>query len=182
VAFVVIYDACVLYPNVLRDVLIRVAMAGTVRARWTEAILDETFRNLRANRPDLDPDKLSRTRELMCEAVPDCLVTGYETLIEGLVLPDPDDRHVLAAAVRAGAQLIVTSNLKDFPDDALAAYGVEAKGPDDFLVDQYFLDEALLPRVIADISRSWQQPGGELVVVAALERAGLIQLAALLSS
>ena len=126
-AFVVICDACVLYPNIVRDVLIRVAMAGTVRARWTEAILDETFRNPRADRPDLDPDKLSRTRELMCKVVPDCLVTGYESLIDGLVLPDPEDRHVLAAAVRAGAQLIVTSNLKDFPGDALAAYGVEGK-------------------------------------------------------
>jgi hypothetical protein len=128
VAFVVIYDACVLYPNIVRDFLIRVAMGGTVRARWTEAILDETFRNIEANRPDLDKAKLRRTRELMCEAVPDYEVTGYESLIEGLVLPDPDDRHVLAAAVRAGAQLIVTSNLKDFPDDVLASYDLAARG------------------------------------------------------
>jgi hypothetical protein len=158
VAFVVIYDACVLYPNVTRDVLIRVAMGGTVRARWTDLILDETFRSIRENRPDLDPAKLHRTRELMCEAVPDCLVTGYEPLIDGLDLPDPHDRHVLAAAVRAGAQLIVTSNLKDFPDDALVSYGIEARGPDDFLVDQYFLDEALLRGVVTDIARSWHKP------------------------
>lgn len=100
-AFVVIYDACVLYPNVVRDVLVRVAVGGAVRVRWTETILDETFRNLARNRPDLDAVSLDRTRERMCEAVADCLVTGYEPLIDGLDLPDPDDRHVLAAAVRA---------------------------------------------------------------------------------
>ena len=178
-AFVVIYDACVLYPNVTRDVLIRVAMGGTVRARWTDLILDETFRSIQQNRPDLDPAKLHRTRELMCKAVPDCLVTGFEPLIDGVDLPDPDDRHVLAAAVRAGAQLIVTSNLKDFPDGALVSYGIEARGPDDFLVDQYFLDEALLRTVVADIARSWHKPGGE--VLDAMERSGLLQLVALLS-
>jgi hypothetical protein len=93
----------------------------------------------------------------------------------------PNDRHVLAAAVRAGAQLIVTNNLKDFPAAALAPYGLEAKGPDDFLVDQYFLDEALLRGVVADISRSGGRSGGEREVMAALERSGMLQLVALLS-
>lgn len=114
-AFVAVYDANVLYPNILRDVLIRVAGAGLVQAKWTETILDETFRNLRANRPDLAPDALGRTRRLMKSAVRDCLVKGYEPLIDILELPDKDDRHVLAAAVRAKAQVIVTFNLKDFP-------------------------------------------------------------------
>lgn len=74
-AFVALYDANVLYPSTLRDVLIRVAQAGLVQAKWTERILDELFRNLKANRPDLDPDKLDRTRRLMNGAVRDCLVT-----------------------------------------------------------------------------------------------------------
>ena len=69
----------------------------------------------------------------MVEAVPDCLVRGYETLIDGLKLPDPNDRHVLAAAIRAGAQVIVTSNLKDFPEADLTAYHVDAQDPDDFV-------------------------------------------------
>ena len=100
----VVYDATVLYPSLLRDVLIRVAGSGVFRARWTERILDEVFFNLPRNRPDLDPKKLSRTRRLMCLAVEDCLVTGYEELIDDLWLPDPNDRHVLAAAISCGAQ------------------------------------------------------------------------------
>lgn len=113
-SYTVIYDANVLYPSVLRDLLIRVAQARLVRARWTDRILDETFRNLVANRPDLDPRALARTRTLMNEAIPDVLVTGYEPLIGILDLPDPDDRHVLAAAIKVGAQMIVTDNLRAF--------------------------------------------------------------------
>jgi predicted nucleic acid-binding protein len=111
--FTVVYDANVLYPNTLRDLLIRIAQSGTVQAKWTNAILDEMGRALR---PDIPDEKLERLRELMNRAVRDCLVAGYEPLIEGLKLPDPDDRHVLAAAIKAGAQVIVTRNLKDFPN------------------------------------------------------------------
>lgn len=118
-AFVVLYDANVLYPSTLRDLLIRVAQSGLVQAKWTNEILDETFNSLRRNRPDLDPDALARTRELMCRAVRDCLVVGYESLVGAITLPDPEDRHVLAAAIKARAQVIVTHNLKDFADKVL---------------------------------------------------------------
>jgi hypothetical protein len=91
VSFVVLYDATVLYPSTLRDLLIRVAQAGLVQAKWSDQILDEVFRNLTANRPDLDPQKLARTRDLMNKAVRDCLVSGYEPLLEAIELPDPDD-------------------------------------------------------------------------------------------
>jgi hypothetical protein len=99
-------------------------MLGIVRVRWSEAILDECFRSILERRPDLKPGALDRTRELMQSAIPDCIVSGYEHLIEGLALPDSDDRHVLAAAIRAGAQTIVTFNLKDFPTQALEAYDI----------------------------------------------------------
>ena len=102
-AFVAVYDASVLYPSTTRDLLIRIAQAGLVQARWTDAILDEVFTNLAKNRPDLNPVKLGRTRELMAGAIRDVLVVGYEPLIDALDLPDPDDRHVLAAAIRARA-------------------------------------------------------------------------------
>ena len=180
-AFAVVYDACVLYPSIVRDVLIRVAIEGTVRAHWSDQILDEVFRNLKKNRPDLDPANLDRTRSLMCEALEDATVTGYESIIDGLVLPDPDDRHVLAAAIRAGAQLIVTVNLKDFPAPALDPFGIEAKGPDDFLVDQYYLSEHAVRAVITLIARSRNAgTGTEEDVYRELERAGVVQLAALL--
>ena len=96
-AYSVLYDACVLYPAPLRDVLLRLAMVDLFRARWTETILDECFRNLLLNRPDLPPIQLTQTRELMNAHVLDALITGHETLIQSLTLPDPDDRHVLAA-------------------------------------------------------------------------------------
>lgn len=128
-AFVVIYDANVLYPSVLRDVLIRLAQSGLVRARWTDRILDEVFRNLLANRPDLDPGKLARTRELMNASVRDVLVEGYEALMNALTLPDPDDVHVLAAAIRSHAQVIVTTNVRDFPEFELGRWDIKGETP-----------------------------------------------------
>lgn len=132
----VLYDACVLYPAPLRDLLMHIAITELYRAKWTDSIHDEWIRNVLKNRPDLQPEQLQRTRELMNAHVTDCLVTGYETLIDSIVLDDPDDRHVLAAAIRAGADLIVTFNLKDFPETAVKPFGIEAWHPDDFLTFQ----------------------------------------------
>jgi predicted nucleic acid-binding protein len=120
-AFIVVYDANVLYPNTLRDLLVRVAQQPhLVQAKWTDKILDEMCRALRGNRPDITEEKTSRLCELMNGAVRDCLVLGYEPLIEVIDLPGPDDRHVLAAAIKVNAQLIVTKNRKDFPAKTLA--------------------------------------------------------------
>ncbi|EWH00140.1 PIN domain-containing protein [Halomonas sp. BC04] len=141
--FVVIYDACVLYPAPLRDLLMRLATTGLFAARWTEQIHDEWTRNLLRKRPEL-AEAIPRTVELMNKAVPDALVTGHEPLIPVIELPDTDDRHVLAAAIRAGAQLIVTFNLKDFPADTLDGFGIEAVHPDTFLEQQFELNEGLV--------------------------------------
>ena len=142
-AFIVLLDANVLYPAPLRDFLVTLATSGLFSAKWTEQIHDEWIRNLVKNRPELEPH-LPRTRKLMNEAVPDGIVTGYEQLIDGLVLPDPDDRHVLAAAIRCGAQIIVTFNLKDFPVKTLDQYGIEAMHPDEFLEYQFGLRPELV--------------------------------------
>lgn len=131
--FTVLYDACVLYPAPLRDLLMWLSISDLFRARWTEAILDEWTRNLLKNRPALSRTQLDRTRELMNRSTLDCLVYGYEDLIEGLKLPDPDDRHVLAAAIRGQASVIVTFNLKDFPAEYLGSFGIEAQHPDVFI-------------------------------------------------
>ncbi|MFC8534493.1 PIN domain-containing protein [Streptomyces sp. NPDC057249] len=179
--FVAVYDANVLYPNVLRDVLIRVAGAGLVQAKWTESILDETFRNVRANRPDLPHEALDRTRRLMKAAVRDCLVKGYEPLIDVLELPDKDDRHVLAAAIRAKAQVIVTFNLKDFPGDALAPWDVEAVHPDAFLEAQIDLAPEIVYGEIQRIADSWKNPPGTVAdVIEGLDRNRLVSSAAAL--
>lgn len=155
---VVVYDANVLYPSTLRDVLIRVGLARLVQPKWTEQILDEVFRNLRANRPDFDPARLDRTRRLMNEAIRDVSVTGCEHLIGQLDLPDLDDRHVLAAAMHAEAQVIVTHNLRDFPSDQLAPWGVEAQHPDDFLTGLHQDNPAALGKIVTEITTLW---GGE---------------------
>jgi hypothetical protein len=94
----------------------------------------------------------------MTRAVPDCMVTGCEGLIDGLVLPDVDDRHVLAAAIRAGAQAIVTFNLDDFPADRLEPYNVEAKHPDDFVVDTIDLSPGAVAKVLAEQAAALKNP------------------------
>jgi predicted nucleic acid-binding protein len=134
VAFDATYDACVLHPAGLRDLLVRLATTGMFRAHWSTDILDEMVRSILRRRPDLSEAQLARTRQLMCDAVPDCLTTGYEELIDGLHLPDPDDRHVLATAIRSGSQVIVTENLTDFPADVLETYNIEAQTPDVFVL------------------------------------------------
>ncbi|WP_242482597.1 PIN domain-containing protein [Thiocystis violacea] len=96
------------------------------------------------HRPELDEAKLQRTMILINQAVPDCLVTGYGHLIDQLSLPDPNDRHVLAAAIRCGAQVIVTTNLKDFPRKTLADFDINARHPDDFILDLADLDPAIV--------------------------------------
>ena len=168
----VLYDACVLYGNEVRDLLMRIAISGMVRAHWTDEILDETFGNLIANRPDLSPERLAVTRERMNAAVPGALVGGYETLVEALKLPDPDDRHVLAAAITAGAVVIVTSNLNDFPAETLQPFGIEAKTPDDFVLDQISLDEGSVRDCVHQIARGRTRPPKTYeAVLNALERA-----------
>ena len=130
---VAVLDACVLYPPSLRDLLM---WLGTVRAyepRWTEEIHAEWTRNVLADHPDVTPAQLDRTRRLMSQAVPKGMVSGYEARIPALSLPDANDRHVFAAAIEAGATVIVTFNLSDFPAATLEAYSIEPLHPDAFL-------------------------------------------------
>lgn len=133
--FTALVDANVFYSARLRSLILFQAQAGGFRARWTRKINEEWLENLLLNRPDLDRQKLSRTREAMNAAVLDCIVCGYCGLIEGLTLPDRDDRHVLAAAIVAHANVIVTFNVKHFPNQTLSEYGIHAKHPDEFLLD-----------------------------------------------
>lgn len=132
-SFIAVYDACVLYPAPLRDLLMQLAATNIFRAKWTNDIHDEWIRNVLKSRPDLTSDQLDRTRKLMDQNALDCLVENYQSIIPGLSLPDPNDRHVLAAAIQSNSSLIVTFNLKDFPANRIKKYGVEACHPDDFV-------------------------------------------------
>lgn len=140
--FTAFYDANVLYPAPLRDFLMHLALTGVYRARWSAQVHDEWKRNLLINRPELTAEQLDRTSSLMDRAVPDALVVDYAPLIEGLKLPDADDRHVLAAAIKCNASVIVTFNLKDFPKGVLDTFDIEPVHPDDFIADLWDLDKA----------------------------------------
>lgn len=139
--FTVLYDANVLYPAPLSDILIQLVITGLYRAKWTDRIHEEWIRNVIKNRPDLSRDGLDKTKNLMNKAVLDCLVTNHEELEHGLKLPDVNDRHVLAAAIVAGCDVIVTFNIKDFPSAELDKYSIEAQHPDDFLMHLTNLNE-----------------------------------------
>jgi len=133
--FTAFFDANVLYPAELRNLLMHLALTGIFRAAWSKDVHEEWIGSLLKNRPDLTRSQLERTRTLMDEATIDSVITGYEHLISTLTLPDKDDRHVLAAAIQGKARVIVTLNLKDFPDEALHRYGIRAQHPDDFILD-----------------------------------------------
>jgi hypothetical protein len=134
---IVILDACVLYPFQLRNLLIQFAVDRLVGIRWTAQIHDEWIRNLATNSDSLSHDRLVRTRDLMNTVLPDALVLGHEPLIESVNLPDPDDRHVVAAGIISGASAVITWNLRDFPSEELSRHGLRVQNPDSLLTDLY---------------------------------------------
>lgn len=153
-----IYDASVLYPAPVRDLLLQLAFSNLCRAHWTNDIHDEWIRNLLQNRPDLTSGQLQRTRELMNAGVRDCLVENYSALIPSLDLPDSDDRHVLAAAIVAQVDLIITYNLRDFPRRNLKTHGIEAQHPDKFIGGLLNIDPTRVYSVVATIRARLRNP------------------------
>lgn len=150
--FIVVIDANVLFPMTLRDTVLRAAAEGFFQLRWSGEILDEMERNL--VKSDIMPAKNAASLRAQMEAFfPESIVTGYESLVPAMQ-NDPKDRHVAAAAVKAGAQVVATANLKDFsslPD------GLEAQSPDDFLCNLFDLDPErfveLLEQQAADLKK-----------------------------
>lgn len=155
---VALLDACVLYPAPLRDLLLRLTCAGIFSARWTDEIHEEWIRNLLHTRSDLQPERLLRTRREMNRAVPDGLITGYEPLIPTLLLPDPDDRHVLAAAMQGRVDVIVTFNCRDFPTPYVSRYRIDVKHPDDFISSQFDLAPAAVCEVVRQHRTGLRRP------------------------
>ena len=154
---VALLDANVLFPFRKRDILLRFHHAGLFRARWTEQILDEWTLNLLEQKPHLEPSVRSQ-RHAMHEHFAEALVTGYEPLIGTLALPDADDRHVLAAAIRCGAQYIVTDNLADFPAEVLAKYDIKAIDADGFLSATFDLYPSEALGVLSTLCETYRNP------------------------
>jgi hypothetical protein len=169
-----VYDACVLYPAPLRDFLLRLARAGVVQPRWSDTILDECFRSILANRPELSAAALGRTREAMSGAFPFALVTNFEDRIPSIHLPDENDRHVVAAAVHGNASTIVTLNLRDFPAAALAPLGMTAAHPDDFVLERIAeAPQAVFAALAAQVAGLKNPPSTVADVLARLSACGL---------
>jgi hypothetical protein len=174
-----LYDACALYSAPLRDLLMWLALTGLVRARWTETIHEEWITNVLENRSDLRREQLERTRNLMNRAIPDCLVVGYEDLIPILILPDPDDRHVLAAAIRGGAEAIVTFNVTDFPPAILQPLGIEVRHPDEFVCHLFSLEPEMVIEAVRRQRANLHNPARTAAeLLDTLEAQGLVQTVA----
>lgn len=156
--FTVIYDSCVLYPAPLRDLLMRLAITDLYHAKWTQEIHKEWMRSLLKNRPDLSAERLELVRARMDLHVRDCLVEGYEDLIDSIKLPDQNDRHVVAAAIKANAQTIVTYNLSDFPTSYLSKFEIDVQHPDEFLRHLLDLAPARVIATVQETRKSLQNP------------------------
>ena len=180
-AFTAFYYANVLYPAELRNMLMHLALIGLFRAKWSADVHEEWISNLLKKRPDLRRDKLERTRMFMDKHAVDALVTGYEDLIPGLHLPDPDDRHVLAAAIRSHADVIVTMNLRDFPSDTIGPFGIEAQHPDEFVLHLLDLAPGAVVAAAQDHRQSLKKPSKTVAeYLETLERQGLTQTVSVL--
>ena len=154
--YTALFDANVLYSMPVTDVVMELASTRLFRARWSESIHQEWIGNLVKNRPDIPEEKLQRRKELMDKKGRS--VTGYQHLIDKINLPDPSDAHVLAAAIVGRADVIVTFNTKDFPDEILLPYGIECQHPDVFLYHQYNLSETLFIGCIKEIRKRLTNP------------------------
>jgi predicted nucleic acid-binding protein len=150
-------DACVLYPQTLRDLLLNLARTDLFRARWTDLINDEWTRRLLEKNPG-KADSVLRTRALVNQSVENCLISDYEEIIPTLQLPDPDDRHVLAAAIVGQADLIITLNLDDFPPEKLEPFGIEAQHPDTFVAHLIGLDQEAVCAAIRRMRERYKKP------------------------
>ncbi|HET9689878.1 MAG TPA: PIN domain-containing protein [Acidimicrobiales bacterium] len=147
--YTAVLDTCVLVPVILADTLLRLAEDGLFRPLWSSRIIGEAADAIARVHPGEPATRVAARLEAMNGAFEDALVVGWETVEDTITLPDPDDRHVVAAAVVGRADAIVTANVNDFPAAVVDPLGIEIIHPDAFLLDQ--LD--LAPRRVVDVIR-----------------------------
>lgn len=155
-SFVVLLDACAIFPMSLRDTLLRAADAGLYRLVLTEDILEEVRRNLISERR-LTEDKAQRLIDTIKMYFPDAFITHHTLLIASMPINEKD-RHILAAAVASNAQVIVTQNLKDFPSELISPFGIETQSPDEFLVHLFYLAPQAIAKLIKDQAGDLRNP------------------------
>lgn len=155
--YTAVLDANVLYPTLVRDVLMSLAVEGLYHAKWSTLIHEQCIRNLSADRPDI-ADRLPAVAALMNSTIPDSLFSGFESLIPSLSLPDPQDRHVLAVAIAGHADAIVTFNLDDFPQELLDPFNIEVQHSDRFVNNQLNLHKLTALTAVKKMRARWTQP------------------------
>lgn len=172
--FAAVFDACVLVPVTLADSLMRIAEAGLFRPVWSDQILAETRAAILKVHPNLEPSRVDARLRSMNETFEDALVDGWQSLESSLDLPDRNDRHVLAAAIRGRADAIITSNTGDFPTESTLQYGIDVIHPDNFLLDQLDLMPVAVEHAIASQANAARRPPITLEdLFASLARSGV---------
>ena len=181
VRFTAVLDTNVIYPVIIRDLLLWFAYYDLYTPKWSNHIFDE-WRDV-MHRKGVSPDESEKRTLNLNDAFPDAMVTHYETLIEHLELPDEKDRHVLAAAIKTNAHVIVSNNIKDFPEDVLDKYGLKIKTPDDFLTDIIDLNTEIAIEAFKEMVLNKKNPDwDEYEVLDSLRRNGLVDTANYLHS
>lgn len=170
----VILDANVLYPAPLRDYLLHLANLELYSPKWTKQIQEEWIKNLLLKRTDLKRENLIKTQEAMDSAFPDSNIYNYEEIINSLSLPDPNDRHILAAAIKINADIIVTFNLKDFPSGYIIHYGMKVQHPDEFITNLIKMDKPKSLQALKNQTKNLKNPPKSInEVLQILENCGL---------
>lgn len=171
--FTAFFDANVFFGVRLRSFIMEVAKSGAFRARWSEGVHGEWIRAVKRRRPDLTDAQLRPIADQMNRAFPDALVAGYDDLAAGLQLPDPDDRHILAAAIVGRVDVIVTFNLEDFPTEYIGRFGIHAKHPDWFFREVDGIEQgAIVEAAIRDLAHYKRPPIPVDAYIDDVERAG----------
>jgi predicted nucleic acid-binding protein len=171
-------DANVLHPMVLCDLLIRLAQRGLYRALWSREILEEVVTSIAKRRPDLEIERLRRRTLAMETALEDATVEGYDGLIEAFAELG-SDAHVLAAAVMGHADVIVTSNVRDFPERVVERYRIAVQSPDDFLIHLWWLDPATVVDVLREQAAGTAKPaltGADILARLRILTPGFVEL------
>ncbi|HET9061578.1 MAG TPA: PIN domain-containing protein [Acidimicrobiales bacterium] len=171
--FSVVFDACVLVPIALTDTLLRIGERGLYRPLWSARIVTEAIDAIAEIHPGLDVGLVRRRFAIMDEVFEDARVDGWEALEATVALPDPDDRHVLAVALRGRADAIITANTRDFPPEVVGPLNIEIIDPDSFLLDQLDLAPRIVLEVLREQSAHTRRPALSPVdLLARLARAG----------
>lgn len=179
----VLIDACVLTPTIMREVVLGAASEGLFKPLWSTHIVEEWTRASRRRNGDEGEVRAQGDAALMRARWPDAEVSGWEERAREIALPDPDDAHVLAAAIEGRADLILTLNIKDFPRRTLAGYGLERVAPDPFLWALWADGDVALKRVLNGVCSGTRAAGRDPQDFRRLlKRAGLPRLAKLWST